>query len=237
MKLAKKLAPLYMIVLAVMLGVSLLTDHAVSALADWDAIDSEKVYIIDAGHGGIDGGATSCTGVLESHLNLQIALRLDDMMRLLGLRTQMIRTTDKSVYTEGNTIAAQKVSDLKRRVNIVNGTENGILISIHQNKFSDSKYQGAQVFYANDPDSKSIASKLQTNLIKTINPDSNRKSKRADGIYLMEHIEKPGILVECGFLSNIEEEAKLRSDTYQQQLCAVIAATLSACMEKGSNPP
>lgn len=226
MKLAKKLAPLYLLVITAVLAGVLIADKAVTVLANSQWEQSGKVYIIDAGHGGIDGGATSCTGVLESQLNLEIALRLDDLMHLLGQRTVMIRTTDKSVYTSGTTIAAQKVSDLKERVRIVNETENAVLVSIHQNIFSDGKYAGAQVFYANNEESKAVAGKLQTNLIQNLNPESHRKCKPSDGIYLMEHITRPGILIECGFLSNIEEEANLRSVSYQQKLCAVIASTI-----------
>ena len=195
--------------------------------------NSGHTVIIDAGHGGIDGGATSCTGVLESEINLRIAVRLNDLLHYLGYRTVMIRTTDTSVYTQGSTIAAQKVSDLKERVRIVNETDNAILISIHQNTFSDSRYNGAQVFYAENEDSRMIANALQANLTATVNQGSKRKIKKATGIYLMEHIACTGILIECGFLSNPEEEAKLRDPAYQQQLCCVIASTLSTDL---SNP-
>ena len=109
----------------------------------------------------------------------------------------------------------------------MNETENAVLISIHQNIFPDGKYSGAQVFCASDEESKEIGRKLQNNLIQFLNPDSKRQSKTAEDVYLMEHIQKPGILVECGFLSNIEEEARLRSASYQNRLCAVIASTLS----------
>lgn len=228
MKLAKKLAPFYVLVIGLFLIIGLITDKTVTVLSSARADEAATVYIIDAGHGGIDGGATSCTGVLESQLNLEISLRLNDLLRLLGQHTMMIRTTDKSVYTSGTTIAAQKVSDLKERVRIVNETKNGVLISIHQNIFSDGKYAGSQIFYSDDQESKGIAGKLQTNLIQFINPNNNRKIKPANGIYLMEHITRPGILIECGFLSNIEEEAKLRSATYQKQICMVIATTIIA---------
>ena len=228
MKLAKKLAPFYVLVIGLFLIIGLITDKTVTVLSSARADEAAKVYIIDAGHGGIDGGATSCTGVLESQLNLEISLRLNDLLRLLGQHTMMIRTTDKSVYTSGTTIAAQKVSDLKERVRIVNETKNGVLISIHQNIFSDGKYAGSQIFYSDDQESKGIAEKLQTNLIQFITPNNNRKIKPADGIYLMAHITRPGILIECGFLSNIEEEAKLRSATYQKQICMVIATTIIA---------
>ena len=233
MNLFKKLAPTYAMVLAAFLILTLLGNQAVTTWAENTNWGDKPVFVIDAGHGGIDGGATSCTGVLESQFNLQIALRLNDLLHFLGHETLMIRTTDKSVYTYGNTIAAQKVSDLKQRVKIVNETENGILISIHQNIFSDGRYSGAQVFFAPDEESREVAAKLQTNLIQTLNPGSNRKSKKADGIYLMEHINRPGILIECGFLSNTEEESKLRSPEYQKHLCAVIATTLSGHFREG----
>ena len=233
MKLVKKLAPLYLLVIAAFLGLTFLGDRAVTAMTETAPIERRRVFVIDAGHGGMDGGATSCTGVLESQINLEIALRLDDLMHLLGHETVMIRTTDKSVYTQGDTIAAQKVADLKQRVKIVNETNNAVLISIHQNIFSDGRYSGAQVFYVPDSESKALAEELQSALVSTLNPGSNRKCKKADGVYLMEHIDRPGVLVECGFLSNVEEEAKLRLPSYQQQICAVIAATLSAHFRAG----
>ena len=221
------------ILLLAFLSVTYFQGQATTTISQTIQPEHRYTIVIDAGHGGIDGGATSCSGVLESQINLQIALRLNDLMHFMGHETLMIRTTDKSVYTSGNTIAAQKISDLKQRVRIVNETENGILISIHQNIFSDGRYSGAQVFFAPDEKSKELAIKLQTNLIQTLNPGSNRKSKKAEGIYLMEHIARPGILIECGFLSNIEEEAKLRSAEYQKRLCAVIATTLSGHFREG----
>ena len=183
--------------------------------------------IIDPGHGGVDGGATSCTGKLESTYNLEISLRLRDLFHLLGYPTYMIRTTDTSVYIKGDTIAAQKMSDLKERVRIVNETENNILVSIHQNLFSDSRYSGAQVFYADTGGSRQLAETLQHSFVDTLNPGSKRKVKKAEGIYLMEHIENPGILVECGFLSNPEEENKLNDPEYQRKLCCVIATAVA----------
>lgn len=182
--------------------------------------------IIDAGHGGVDGGATSCTGVLESQLNLDIALRLNDLLHFLGYETHMIRTADISVYTKGETIAQKKISDLKERVRISNETENALLLSIHQNTFPDSHYSGAQVFYANTEGSKELASQLQSAIVSSLNPGSNRKCKKSDGIYLMDHITCTGILLECGFLSNFQEEGKLRSKDYQQKLSCVIASAV-----------
>lgn len=201
---------------------------AVTVIAEHSPLARKHCIIIDAGHGGVDGGATSCTGILESAYNLQIALRLNDLFRLLGYDTHMIRTTDISVYTKGETIAQKKISDLKERVRITNETENALLISIHQNTFPDSRYSGAQVFYPDTGDSKVLACQLQTAFIDALNPGSHRQCKKSDGVYLMEHITRPGILVECGFLSNPQEEANLRSREYQQQLCCVIVSTVDS---------
>ena len=120
----------------VFLGILLLAmlgNKAVTVLSENAPLKSRHCFIIDAGHGGVDGGAVSCTGVYESRINLEIALRLNDLMHLLGYDTKMIRSEDISIYTYGETIAAKKSSDLKERVRIVNETENGILLSIHQN--------------------------------------------------------------------------------------------------------
>lgn len=222
----------YILIVSVFLTAAYWGSAATTAIAHRIPLERHHTVIIDAGHGGVDGGATSCTGKLESAFNLEIALRLNDLMHLLGIHTKMVRTSDISVYTNGETIAAKKVSDLKARVRLVNETENALLLSIHQNTFSDSQYSGAQVFYGAKGEGQQLAEQLQTSLIQSVNPGSNRRCKRADGVYLMEHIEKTGVLIECGFLSNVEEEAKLRSDVYQKKLSCVIAATVCNFLDR-----
>jgi N-acetylmuramoyl-L-alanine amidase len=223
---------IYILIVSFFLAATYWGSAATTVIAQKIPLQRHNTVIIDAGHGGVDGGATSCTGKLESAFNLEIALRLNDLMHLLGIHTVMVRTTDISVYTQGETIAAKKVSDLKERVRIVNETENALLISIHQNTFSDSKYSGAQVFYGKKGEGQQFAAQLQNALVQIVNPGSNRKSKPADGVYLMEQIEKTGVLIECGFLSNVREEARLRSADYQKQLCCVIAATVSNFLDR-----
>lgn len=222
--------PLYLISTMVVISICTFGSRAVTAVWENSALQRQNVIVIDAGHGGEDGGATSCTGMSESQINLEISLRLNDLFRFLGYETKMIRTTDISVYTEGNTIAAKKASDLKQRVKLVNETEGALLISIHQNIFPDSRYSGAQVFYKED--SNILAQSLQTAFTSHLNPGSRRKSKKAEGIYLMQHIKKPGILVECGFLSSPEEEYQLRTGEYQQKLCTLIVTTVSNYLAK-----
>lgn len=221
------LMPIYVLVLSLLISLGFLGSNAVSVISENAPIKNRKCVVIDAGHGGVDGGATSCTGVLESKINLDISLRLDDLMHLLGIHTVMIRKTDTSIHTEGDTIAAKKISDLKERARIVNETEDALLLSIHQNYFTDNRYSGAQVFYCDNKDSREFAEKLQHDLIQNLNKKSMRMAKKSRGVYLMEHIDCTGVLVECGFLSNLQEERSLRDPEYQKKLCCVIATATS----------
>lgn len=219
--------PFYLLVLIAVIGIASAGSKTVTVIAQLRPVQRQHCIVIDAGHGGIDGGATSCTGVLESQLNLEIARRVNDLFCLMGYDTVMIRQTDESVYTEGSTIAAQKISDLKERVRITNSAENAVLISIHQNTFSDSRYYGAQVFYAPTDGSDRLAKGIQQSLVSQLHPESNRKPKKADSIYFLQHIDCPGVLIECGFISNPQEEAKLRDAVYQKKLAAVIVSSCS----------
>lgn len=221
------LLPVYLVVLTGFLLVAIVGNRTVDVLSVNAPIKDRVTVIIDAGHGGVDGGATSCTGILESKFNLEISLMLNDLMHLLGMDTIMIRDTDCSVYTQGNTIAQKKVSDLKERVRIVDSAPNALLLSIHQNHFASQQYSGAQVFYAPTEGSQLLAKSMQSVFVQTVNPGSNRQAKKADGVYLMQHVHCPAVLIECGFLSNPQEEYLLRTVTYQQKICSVIACSVS----------
>lgn len=196
-----------------------------TVLAQTTPVAREHCLVVDPGHGGEDGGAVSITGRRECDYNLEISLRLSDLIHLLGYETRMTRETDTAIYREGQTIAQKKVSDLKQRVRIVEDTPGAVLLSIHQNTFSDSRYSGAQVFYAKTTGSQELAEKLQSAMVAALNPESNRKAKPSDGVYLMERIRCPGVLIECGFLSNREEAEKLENPEYQKRICCAIAAT------------
>lgn len=222
----------WIIVYCLILSLSFLTarwaSRAVTSFAEAIPIEREVTIVIDPGHGGVDGGATSCNGILESKINLEVGLTLRDLFHFLGYKTKMIRTEDISVYREGETIAKKKISDLKERVRMVEETENALLLSIHQNNFPDGRYSGAQVFYATTEGSQDLARELQKNFVMILNPGSRRQEKKSSGVYLLEHISCPAVLIECGFLSNPEEEVKLRSQAYQQKMCCVIVATVAA---------
>lgn len=176
--------------------------------------------VIDPGHGGEDGGAVSRSGVRESVLNLQIAKRTQALCGLMGIHASMTRSEDVSIHSEGaGSISEKKSSDLKNRVKIANNGD--LLISIHQNHFSESKYSGAQVFYAPTLCSEELAKSVQKALA-AVDPQNNRKAKKSTGVYLMEHVQVPAILVECGFLSNDRETELLQQADYQKKLALAI---------------
>jgi len=182
--------------------------------------------ILDAGHGGEDGGAVSYSGAAESNVNLQIVLRLDQIMGFYGVAPVLTRDGDYAIYSEGmDTLRKKKVSDIRNRVALIEGYPQATLISIHQNSYQDPKYTGAQVFYAPTESSRPFAEYLQKCLAAGLEPDNQRvATKIPSSVYLMNHISCRAVLVECGFLSNPSEDQLLQSETYQKKLAAVIAA-------------
>ncbi len=224
----------YLTVIFMTVSVIILTNQTVLAISQTKNIDRKHLIIIDAGHGGEDGGAISCTGKLESTYNLEISKRLNDICHLLGYATQMIRTEDVSIYKYGSTILQKKVSDLKERTRIVNEAgENVILMSIHQNYFSQPQYHGAQVFYGAGDGSEMIAKMIQSQMKVLLNPGSKRMAKRGEGIFILEKTNCPAVLVECGFLSNPEEEQKLAQAEYQKKIITLLVTTLADYLRKG----
>lgn len=185
---------------------------------------AHSCLLIDAGHGGEDGGAVSVTGTYESTLNLAIALKMRQLCGLFGIDTELIRSDDSSLKSrDSKTLAEMKRTDLKNRVKLINAVQNACLISIHQNFFTSSKDHGAQVFYAPTASSQSWGSYCQQLLVEQIEPTNHRQSKQiSKDIYLMNHISCPAILVECGFLSNPTEAAQLEQGNYQTKLALVI---------------
>lgn len=194
---------------------------------------NNQTLIIDAGHGGEDGGAISVSGAIESEINLEIALRLDQIMGLYGTGSVLLRDQDISLHDPGSeTLRQKKISDLKNRVSMIQTYENPVLISIHQNTFPSGEYHGAQVFYANGELSLALAELTQKTLKDALDPDNNRSvSAIPESVYLLNHISCKAILVECGFLSNPEEDKLLQSSTYQTKLATVLASSYLRHME------
>jgi len=188
-------------------------------------LENEKnTIIIDAGHGGEDPGATGVNGVYEKDLNLSIAEEVGRLLTECGFCVVYTRTTDKLLYTEQENIhGIRKISDLKNRCKIAAEYPNALFVSIHMNSFSSPKYSGLQVYYSKNNDlSRLIADAIQTSVIKEMQPQNNRVVKKGDGIYILEHIDNPAVLIECGFLTNPEECEKLSQKEYQKQLSLAI---------------
>lgn len=224
----------YITVIFMTVSVIILTNQTVLTISKNKGIGREHLIVIDAGHGGEDGGAISCTGKLESSYNLEISKRFNDICHLLGYATRMIRTEDVSVYKNGNTILQKKVSDLKERARIVNESEGKVIfLSIHQNYFSQPQYHGAQVFYGAGEGSEELAKRIQSRISEHLNPGSKRMTKKGEGIYVLEKTSCPAILLECGFLSNPEEEMKLGQAGYQKRIVILLGSTLADYLGKG----
>ncbi len=190
---------------------------------------SSRTIIIDAGHGGEDGGAVAVTGDIESHINLAIALKLEQLLLFYGIEPVLLRETDVSLHDEGlETVKERKTSDLKNRVAMVNEIGDGLLISIHQNFYTESKYTGAQVFYTDDlSQTQELAVSMQSLFQEHLDPTNNRASKVVDpSLYLLNHIQLPALLIECGFLSNETEARLLASDDYQQSIACILTTGL-----------
>lgn len=227
----QRYAYVYCYVVSFFLLTTWMFSQSVQLVSSQQELQSTTRIVVDPGHGGIDGGTTSVSGVLEKELNLQIALRLEKLLLLLGQQPVLTRTNGESTATEGNTIREQKRSDLKNRVELVNRSENTILVSIHQNHYPDARYSGPQIFYADDAASRAFATELQATMNQALS--TRREIKKADGVYLMNNIKCPGILVECGFLSNPEEDARLQTPEYQKKLCCLLATELTEYVSAG----
>lgn len=187
------------------------------------------VWIIDAGHGGEDGGAVAADGTKESEINLAVARRVEALLRFLGERTRMTRTTDASIHSpEASSLRQKKRSDLENRVAIVNETQNAVLVSIHQNSLPSSRQtHGAQVFFGRVEPGELLAESIQKALNISCNAGNEKSKKMIDAsIFLLKNVTAPAILIECGFLSNAEETQLLKTEAYQQKLAVTIAAGL-----------
>ena len=190
-------------------------------------LGSKKAIIVDAGHGGEDGGTQSSAGVLEKDINLDISLKLGTLLKLMGYSVVYTRTEDKLQYGADAKVQRQKkVSDIHHRMKFIESYPDALFLSIHQNHFTENKYYGAQVFYSkNNPESKIVAEKLQGSIKGIIQPENNREIKASGtDIYILYHAKSPAVMVECGFLSNPGEALKLLDEKYQKKLTLAIVA-------------
>ena len=189
--------------------------------------DVHKTVVIDAGHGGIDGGAVAPDGTLEKHINLEIARILSALLRVSGYETVMTRESDVMLGTEGGTGSA-KMRDLKQRLMIAGSYQGALTVSIHCNKFPLEKCKGMQVYYSASPVAEQTARAVQNEFLR-LDSTCVRQVKKADSsIYLLYRAVSPTILVECGFLSNGEELEKLKTEEYKKKLALTVMSGIDA---------
>lgn len=220
----------FLLALCLLAGVSVLFVSINRSEVQTDADRPLPTVVIDAGHGGEDGGAVSADGLLEKDVNLDIALRLRDLLTANGIPVVMTRTEDILLYDRNADYEGRKKSlDLAARRKIAEETPNCLFVSIHMNSFPDARYDGLQVWYSpNDPASETIAETIQKTAKEILQPENDRKTKAAtSAIYLLHHLTVPAVLVECGFLSNPAEAAKLGTDEYRRDVAFTLFLAIS----------
>ncbi len=210
-----------------------------SIISTWNKSENAQTIIVDAGHGGFDGGAVAFDGTVEKDINLKISNLIADMLTTSGYNVVLTRGTDVSTDdVETNSIAIKKKSDLKNRLELMADYPDAIFVSIHLNKFTTSAARGSQVFYnAKFADSKKLGESIQSSIINLLQPENTRVNKQAtSSTYLLYNATIPAVLVECGFLSNKTELELLKTQDYQKKMafCCFLGIT-EFLSNKGEN--
>lgn len=201
----------------------------ISTSANINTSASKPIVVLDAGHGGMDGGCVSVDGTPEKGINLNIMKTLRDSLKVLGYEVICTRESDVSIHDKDvKGTGKQKLSDMKNRLAIFSKHKDGVSISIHQNQFTDASSKGAQMFYsAKSSESERLAGCMQKQFVSFLQPDNKRETKGVgDELYLLNNTENPAVMIECGFLSNPEEAKKLESTDYQKQVAFTILTGL-----------
>lgn len=208
--------------LAVVMAVAVTAAAVYAAKADKEIPDLK--IVVDPGHGGMDGGAVGISGVLEKDINLSVSEKLCGMLEAHGASVVMTRSSDISLHDESAaTVREQKRSDLSKRRALAEDEKTDIFLSIHMNKFEQSRYRGAQVFYADNEESRKLADAIRTELVKVSEKSEGRELKKAyNTMYILKGTDNPSVIVECGFLSNSEEEQLLCDEEYQKKIAKAI---------------
>jgi N-acetylmuramoyl-L-alanine amidase len=201
------------------------------------ALEAEKIILIDPGHGGFDGGAKSKSGTIEKDINLQISLKLKEVLESKGYKVYLTRENDEALGNSGSTIKEKKREDLKKRRDMKKEVNCDIFVSIHQNMFPQEKCYGAQVWHASNDISKKLADNIQESVKEIVNDNNKRVSKPAGDAYLILRDDYKGasVLVECGFLSNIEEEKRLQTEEHQNSLVEGISLGIERYFDEIKN--
>lgn len=218
------------------LGIAVAAGCLVMDAGDWSvnsdqAKNAKYTIVVDSGHGGIDPGKVSADGVYEKDINLAIALKLRDELRKRDCQVVMTRESDEGLYDPS--ASNKKMSDMKKRIEIMNDSNPDLIVSIHQNSFSDTISKGAQVFYQSTSETgKALAETLQDVWKSKLDPENHRQCKANNDYYLLQHSEATMVIVECGFMSNPGEAAQLQTEEYQSKVATVLADGLIEYLEK-----
>ena len=225
---------LFLIILSAMLYFTFMANSSADGVMTKPVL--KQTVIIDAGHGGDDGGAIGIDGTVEKDINLDIALKLEKLLKFYGFDVIMIRTEDIMTCDDGlDSLRKRKVSDIHNRFDVLEKNPDAVFISIHQNKFEDNSQHGTQVFYSgNNDESKLLAESIQNSIVSVLQPDNSRVVKKSgSGIYLLYHAKLPAVLVECGFISNPTEVKKLNDENYRMKIAILIADGLIKYLMNG----
>ncbi len=233
----KKLPVVLLVILVGLTSIFYANAKYSMTVSDFKVNISDKkdlTILIDPGHGGIDGGASSNSSTMEKDINLKIGLKLKDKLKNQGYKVTMTREEDKGLYEDNGKIRKKKIEDLNNRCKIKKESNCNMFISIHLNMFPESKYYGAQVWYSRNIESEKLAKITQQNFIVGLDPNNKRQEKPALDSYkvLRCNDTMPSILVECGFLSNPVEEQKLKSDEYQEKISQCLIKSINDYYDK-----
>ncbi len=184
-------------------------------------LKQKECIVVDVGHGGFDSGKIGVNGELEKDINLQIALKLRDVLEKNGISVVMTREEDKGLYDSD--ASNKKAQDLQKRCDLINDSKPILTVSIHQNSYTSPEIKGAQVFYyTTSSESQKLAEIIQRTLVEQADPENHRKAKANDSYYMLKRTSSPIVIVECGFLSNPEEAEKLSDEEYQQKMADAV---------------
>ncbi|GEM_PF-164386 len=230
MRIIRRLKIEFNIIISIIIAMMLFSINSITVKAymEVDNNNEKKTILIDPGHGGIDGGAVSKRGTIEKNINLEISRKLKKQLEQKGIEVILTRETDMGLYSDVGRIRDKKNEDLRNRCGMKEKVNPSVFISIHLNMFQQSQYHGAQVWYGREGEDGILAHIIQQNLIRDLDKTNNRKEKCAKGAYklLRCHENIPSVLIECGFLSNANEEEQLKSDEYQEKIAKSIADSL-----------
>lgn len=222
------LKKLELVLLILMVAGLVILNRNIGDLVNSDTIEiEERTVILDAGHGGSDPGKVGINNALEKEINLEISQKVKALLEAKEIKVIMTRETDEMLCEE--TADNKKREDMKRRTEMINEIRPFLVVSIHQNSFSDASVSGAQVFYYSGSEESEKMAVLMQNALREVDEQNQREAKANDSYYLLKKTKVPTLIVECGFLSNPEEAEKLVTDEYQDAISNAIVKGIESC--------